>query len=99
MLIRSRANWLEYGEKPSKFFLNLESKHTINKNITELETERGKITDQNEVLLEVQDFYKNLYKKKTIKNPTDHNPTCIPQKISKLDKEKLDRPIKKKGTG
>ena len=44
--------------------------------------------------MEFQDFY-NLYKKKTIKNPTDYNPTCIPHKISELDKEKLDRPITK----
>ena len=95
MLIRSRANWLEYGEKPSKFFLNLESKHTINKTITELETEKGKITSQPEILLEVKKFYENLYKKKTIKNQTDYDPNCVPKKISDLDKEKLEGPITK----
>ena len=89
MLIRSRANWLEYGEKPSKFFLNLESKHTINKTITKLETEKGKITSQPEILLEVKKFYENLYKKKTIKNQTDYNPNCVPKKISDLDKKKI----------
>ena len=39
MLIRSRANWLEYGEKASKFFLNLETNNTINRNMQELETD------------------------------------------------------------
>ena len=29
--IRSRADWLEVGEKPSKFFLNLENRNRVNK--------------------------------------------------------------------
>ena len=66
MQIRSRANWLEYGEKPSKFFLDLESKNTINKNLKELETESGKITNQKEILEAVKNFYENLYKKRNI---------------------------------
>ena len=34
--IRSRAEWHELGEKPSKYFLNLENKNKINKTINEI---------------------------------------------------------------
>lgn len=32
-MIRSRAHWLEEGEKPSKYFCNLESRNFLNKTI------------------------------------------------------------------
>lgn len=32
-MIRSRALWLEEGEKPSKYFCNLESRNFLNKTI------------------------------------------------------------------
>ena len=95
MVIRSRANWLEYGEKPSKFFLNLETKNTINKNISELLIDGKKITEQEQIIKEVRNFYKSLYKKQDIKNQTGYNPNCEPIQISEIDKEKLELPITK----
>ena len=41
--IRSRAKWIEEGEKPSKYFCNLESQNFINKQISKLELENGQI--------------------------------------------------------
>ena len=41
--IRSRAKWIEEGEKPSKYICNLESKNFINKQISKLELENGQI--------------------------------------------------------
>lgn len=32
-MIRSRARWIEEGEKPSKYFCNLESRNYLNKTI------------------------------------------------------------------
>ena len=95
MQIRSRANWLEYGEKPSKFFLNLESKNMINKNMTELETDMGKITDQGKILEAVKRFYEDLYKKEIPKNQPEYNPNITPHKISETDKNTLESPITK----
>ena len=34
--IRSRADWLELGEKPSRYFLNLENRNRVNKSISEI---------------------------------------------------------------
>ena len=42
-LIRSRAEWLELGEKPSKYFLNLENRNRINKMINKIKTDDNKI--------------------------------------------------------
>ena len=94
-VIRSRANWLEYGEKPSKFFLNLETKNTINKSIPELMINSIKITDQEQIIKEVRTFYEKLYKKEEIQNTTNYDPQCNPTQISDIEKEKLEQPITK----
>lgn len=41
--IRSRARWIEQGEKPTKYFLNLESTNFLNKTIKKVELEEGEI--------------------------------------------------------
>ena len=60
--IRSKCDWYEYGEKSTKFFLNLE-KFRAHQNKTKNKLEnRNKITDQKEVNNELLDFYNNLLK-------------------------------------
>ena len=57
-LIRSRAKWIEDGEKPSKYFCSLESSHYVNKSIPFIELENGvKLQDQNEILNEAVSFF------------------------------------------
>ena len=64
-LIRSRANNIENGEKPSKFFCNLETNNFTSKVINVIEKEDGKIiTDQKEILSETCNYYKTLYESK-----------------------------------
>lgn len=41
--IRSRVRWIEQGEKPTKYFLNLESRNFLNKTIKKVELEEGEI--------------------------------------------------------
>ena len=79
-LIRSRANWLEYGERPSKFFLNLENKNKVNKNISEIKLEDGTTLDsQQDILNELADFYEGLYKEKPTTDEKE-----IPYEVNKL---------------
>ena len=67
LLIRSRANWHENGEKCSQYFCKLEKKNFIHKTITELINSDGRhISNQSEVLLEQQNFYKTLYSGKDL---------------------------------
>ena len=57
LLLRSRANWHENGEKCSEYLCKLEKKNFIKKTITELIDENGQhITDPSEILLEQQNF-------------------------------------------
>ena len=54
-LVRSRAKWVEDGEKPSKYFCNMESRNYHSKLITKLETEQGHVlTDQKSILKETK---------------------------------------------
>ena len=50
-MIRSRIQWLSEGEKPSKFFCNLESKNFLEKTIKKVKNEHGHyLTEQAEIL-------------------------------------------------
>ena len=61
-LIRSKVRWIEEGEKPTKYFCNLESRHFISKRMSSLIGNCGQeITEANEILSEVKDFYERLY--------------------------------------
>ena len=63
-IIRSRAQHIDKGEKPSKYFCGLEQHNSINKTLNELELDNGTIiTEQNAILKETEIFYKNLYNK------------------------------------
>ena len=61
-IIRSRAKWVEEGEKPSKYFCSLESRNFLNKTIKKVETQEGQVIyDQSQILHHVKDFYETLY--------------------------------------
>ena len=75
IIIRSRVRWAEEGEKPTKYFCNLESRNYINKTITKIEKDNGQtITKQEDILIEVKQFYENLYK---CQDPNDNQDTEI----------------------
>lgn len=64
-VIRSRAQWIEEGEKPSKFFCNLENQNYINKTMYKLKNNNSEIIyDQLQILEETKNFYSNLYSNK-----------------------------------
>ena len=61
--VRSRLQWLQEGEKPSKFLCNLEKRNYIEKTIKKVKLNNGSIvTDQEEVLNHVRNYYANLFK-------------------------------------
>ena len=63
-IIRSRAQHIDKGEKPTKYFCGLEQHNSINKTLNELELDNGTIiTEQNAILKETEISYKNLYNK------------------------------------
>ena len=73
-MTRARANRIEFGEKPSRYFLQLETSNFINKTIKELEREGGStIKQQEEILVEVKNFYRNLYSEKNRQESSLHS--------------------------
>ena len=61
-IIRSKAVWVDEGEKPTKYICNLEARNYINKTIQKLDVEgKGIIRNQEQILLEVKTFYEKLY--------------------------------------
>ena len=62
--IRSKADWVEFGERNTKYFANLEKWNYKTKCISKLITEKRELNSQREILLEEQRFYENLYTSK-----------------------------------
>ena len=61
-MIRSKAKDIDQGEKPTKYFYNLEKHNFISKTMTQLQKDDGTvISEQQEILKEAENFYKTLY--------------------------------------
>ena len=61
-LIRSKADWAEFGEKNTKYFLNLEKRNYRNKCITKLiKEDKNTIEESDEILKYEEEYYKILY--------------------------------------
>ena len=62
-IIRTRARWYEFGEKNSKYFLNLEKTNHRKKHVTSLINDSGmKITSPKEILKEEETFFQKIYR-------------------------------------
>ena len=59
--IRNKCDWYEYGEKSSKFFLNLEKDRFVQSQILKLIIEEKELTEQNEINDNIFRFYQNLF--------------------------------------
>ena len=61
-VVRSRAQYLLDGEKPTKYFCSLESKKYIEKTVRKVKLDNGSyLTDQTEILKEMQRYYAKLF--------------------------------------
>ena len=93
--VRSRADWLEMGEKPSRFFLNLENRNRVNKSISEIKVDESTtITNQKEILKSVKEFYEELYKRKQTE-PAVEDRDLIPTQLTPSEKQYLDSELTK----
>ncbi|GFR67432.1 LINE-1 reverse transcriptase homolog [Elysia marginata] len=63
VLIRSKARWINEGEKVSRYFCNLENRHYTSKRMNSLINEKGEEIKDNELITnEVKQYYEHLYK-------------------------------------
>ena len=61
--IRSKCNWYQYGEKSTKYFLNLEKQKAVNGTVKKIIKNDIEITDQLKIQHELKMFYEQLFKK------------------------------------
>jgi len=64
LMRRARAEYYEEGEKPTKFFMDLERKNYTNKLITKLNVDDRVVEDPKEILEEQKKYYETLYSSK-----------------------------------
>ena len=85
IILRSKAQWHEEGEKGSKYFLTLEKNRKAKTCKRRLNSEsNGQIEDPQSILLEIKTFYINLYKRTSVKTEEE----CL-QYLLKLSTPKL----------
>ena len=59
--VRSRQNWMERGEKSTKYFLQTEKRNSKKKEINCIQKDGKCLTNQETILKEIVEFFKNLY--------------------------------------
>ena len=61
LIVRSRVQWHEDGEKSTRYFMNLEKSNSVKKHMRKLKIHDGTvITDPTEILEKQKEFYCNL---------------------------------------
>ena len=98
LLLRAKANWVENGEKPTKYFLNLEKRNYVNKNITKLISQQDQIlSNQQEILIEVKNYFSNLYENKDVNFEEEELDSLLLDinipKLSEDTRERLEAPL------
>ncbi|KAK3728108.1 hypothetical protein QZH41_014265, partial [Actinostola sp. cb2023] len=93
--IRSRVQWIEQGEKPTKFFYNLEKQRAKTNTIDSVRDDNDEeVTDSNAIKTVVTDFYTNLYKKDLIDMiEQDRLLTNITRKLDNTESEQCEGPF------
>lgn len=94
MIIRSRVKWKQEGEKTSKYFCNLEKRNFTDKAMGLLQNEKGEIiSEQENILKEVHDFYKDLYSCRPTEDVDLDKMLPTNKKLNELDKEQCEGPL------
>ena len=71
-MLRSRSRYEDLGEKPTKYFLDLENRHHTNKVMSKIiDSNNVEHTDTKDILNCQKQFYEQLYDK----NPISENST------------------------
>ena len=97
-LIRSKAKWIEDGEKCTKYFLQLENRNYKTKYIKTLNLDNITIKDPHQILSAQETFYKTLYTEKEAATSCE-NETCSlfssnnNTKLSQIEKDLCDKAL------
>ena len=91
LILRSKAHTVEHGEKNSKSFANLEKKRLEEaKIISRLKINNITSTNHNDILSQIERFYKNLYNKREVGHSAFNFFDDSIRKLSNLDKNSCE---------
>ena len=90
LILRSKAEMVEHGEKNSKYFASLEKKRSETKLISRLKINNKINTNQTEILSETELFYKNLYNKREVGHLSYNFFDDSIRKLNNLDKNSCE---------
>jgi hypothetical protein len=98
LILRSKTNWIEYGEKSSKFFLNLEKQRKSKTHVRKIiNSNAEEITNPKEILKEIENFYGNIFSRKNTRTEEE----CIKYigqlntpKLTNEERQKCEGPLK-----
>jgi len=93
---KAKTKWFYEGEKANKYFLNLLNKRRGVSRIERLNGINGDITDENEINVTINNFYKELYERGEL-NDTDSDASFYDNivKVSDLEASKVISPLTK----
>ena len=91
IILRSKTNWYEHGEKSSKYFLNLEKRNKAKSHIRKLLTEHGQeINRPDRIMSHIKGFYSSLYKRRSAKTEAECLKYLSTFSIPKLSQSESD---------
>ena len=62
-IFRSKSKWIKQGEKPTKYFFNLEKKNYVMKTLLQIKPDNSDITsDQKQINQQIETFFSETYK-------------------------------------
>ena len=92
--IRTRTNWLNYGEKNCAYFFNLEKYNYISRNCFKLRDEKGNIVTNPKQILDIQArFYEQLYKSDKVEIDENYLSDLEFNKLSDQQQQEIDKEI------
>ena len=89
-IFKSRAKWIEEGEKPTKYFFNQEKRNYEKKTILQVKLENGETTsDLKKVNKELQRFFSNMFTTKLAGIPLVQQKSSFNSLVEGLELPKL----------
>ena len=96
-IFRAKCRWVENGERPTKYFFNLEKRNYNKKTISELRLQDNSTTNNRNVILDqIETYFKNLYTSDYTYSNDEWDSFTLNLKIPRLsdeDRDKLEGPL------
>ena len=96
-IFRAKCRWVENGERPTKYFFNLEKRNYNKKTISELRLQDDSTTNNRNVILDqIKTYFKNLYTSDYTYSNEEWDSFTLNLKIPRLsdeDRDNLEGPL------